>query len=252
MWKKTEEMAKRHEQGGSLWLKLASDGDKAIVVFLGEPHLREVCFVDGKYVEVDDALKAQGLKSSLRVSLNVALFDSKEVKVLEQGVVFFKDLVRVRDKSGLEKWAFELQRHGAAKDPKTTYSILPKHKLSAEQHKAFNGAPFRSPSPPQRGRGRPHRDAARHVATRASRATRRGERRCGSSLSSALSSSRERAVIQTLCGQDARANHGDTMMNTRARDDARELGDVPSQLAALHTMSVVACASVPGVGRRAA
>ena len=38
MWQQTEEMAKKHDQGGSLWLKLAADGDKAVVVFLGEPH----------------------------------------------------------------------------------------------------------------------------------------------------------------------------------------------------------------------
>jgi len=141
MWQQTEELAKKHDQGGSLWLKLAGDGDKAVVVFLGEPHPREVCFVDGKYVEFDDKLKAQGLKPSLRVALNVALFDSKEVKVLEQGVMFFKDLVRVREKYGLEKWAFEIQRHGAAKDPKTTYSILPEHQLSAEQQKSFQALP---------------------------------------------------------------------------------------------------------------
>jgi hypothetical protein len=141
MWQQTEEMAKKHDQGGSLWLKLAADGDKAVVVFLGEPHPREVCFVDGKYVELDDKAKAAGLKPSLRVALNVALFDSKEVKVLEQGVMFFKDLVRVREKYGLEKWAFEIQRHGAAKDPKTTYSILPEHQLSAEQQKAFQALP---------------------------------------------------------------------------------------------------------------
>lgn len=137
MWQQTEEMAKKHDQGGSLWLKLANDGDKAVVVFLGEPHPREVCFIDGKYVEFDDKLKAQGHRPSLRVALNVALYDSKEVKVFEQGVLFFKDLIRVRDKYGLEKWAFEIQRHGAAKDPKTTYSILPEHQLSAEQQQAF-------------------------------------------------------------------------------------------------------------------
>ena len=141
MWQQTEEMAKKHDQGGSLWLKLAGDGDKAVVVFLGEPHPREVAFVDGKYVDVDDAMKASGVKASLRVALNVALYDSKEVKVLEQGVMFFKDLVRVREKYGLEKWAFEIQRHGAAKDPKTTYSILPEHQLSAEQQKAFQALP---------------------------------------------------------------------------------------------------------------
>lgn len=141
MWQQTEEMAKKHDQGGSLWLKLAADGDKAVVVFLGEPHPREVAFVDGKYVEVDEKMKAAGTKASLRVALNVALYDSKEVKVLEQGVMFFKDLVRVREKYGIEKWAFEIQRHGAAKDPKTTYSILPEHQLSAEQQKAFQALP---------------------------------------------------------------------------------------------------------------
>jgi len=141
MWQQTEEMAKKHDQGGSLWLKLGNDGDKAAVVFLGEPHPREVCFVDGKYMPFDEELKAQGLKPSLRVALSVALYDSKEVKVLEQGVMFFKDLVRVREKYGLEKWAFEIQRHGAAKDPETTYSILPEHQLSPEQQEAFQALP---------------------------------------------------------------------------------------------------------------
>jgi hypothetical protein len=94
-------------------------------VFLGEPYPREVSFVDGKYVPVRREGEGGRGKVSLRVALNVALYDSKEVKVLEQGVMFFKDLVRVREKYGLEKWAFEIQRHGAAKDPKTTYSILP-------------------------------------------------------------------------------------------------------------------------------
>jgi hypothetical protein len=142
MWQQTEEMAKKHDQGGSLWLKLQNDGDKAVVVFLGEPFPREVCFADGKYLPFDDKLKAQGLKPSLRVALSVALYDSKEVKVLEQGVMFFKDLVRVREKYGLDKWAFEIQRHGAAKDPKTTYSILPEHQLTAEEQRAFQALPM--------------------------------------------------------------------------------------------------------------
>ena len=141
MWQQTEEMAKKHDQGGSNWLKLAGDGDKAVVVFLGEPFPREVCFAEGKYVPYDDKAKAQGLKPSLRVALNVALFDSKEMKVLEQGVMFFKDLVRVREKYGLDKWAFEVQRHGAPKDPKTHYSILPEHQLSTEQQRSFQALP---------------------------------------------------------------------------------------------------------------
>lgn len=142
MWERTEAMAQKHEQGGSTWVKLANDGDKAVVVFLGEPFPREVSFVDGKYLPFDDKLRAQGLKPSLRVAFNVALFDTKEVKVLEQGVVFFKDLVRIREKYGLEKWAFEVQRHGAAKDPKTTYSILPEKQLTLEEQHEFRALPL--------------------------------------------------------------------------------------------------------------
>jgi len=126
-------MAKQHEQSGGDWLKLQNDGDKVVVVFLGQPFPREVCFVDGKFIPMTDALKAQGCKPALRVALNVAVFGSKEVKVLEQGVRFFKDLVRVRDKYTLEKWAFEVTRHGVAKDTNTTYSILPDQQLTAEQ-----------------------------------------------------------------------------------------------------------------------
>ncbi len=137
MWEQAEEMAKKHDADSSTWLKLANDEDKAVVVFLGEPYPREVSFVDGKYVPADDAVRAAGHKVSLRVAYNVALPETGEVKVLEQGVMFFKDLVRVREKYGLEKWAFEVQRHGAAKDPKTTYSILPERQLTAEERKSF-------------------------------------------------------------------------------------------------------------------
>jgi hypothetical protein len=137
MWQQTEELAKKHDQGNSTWLKLVNDGDKAVVVVLGEPYPREVCFVDGKYMPFDEKLKAEGHKASLRVAFNVAQFDTKEVKVLEQGVVFFKDLMQVREKYGLDKWAFEIRRNGAAKDPKTTYSILPEHQLTPAQQEEF-------------------------------------------------------------------------------------------------------------------
>jgi len=137
MWEQTEELARKHDADSSTWLKLANDGDKAVVVFVGEPYPREVSFVDGKYVPADDAVRAAGHKVSLRVAYNVVLPDTGEAKVLEQGVMFFKDLVRVREKYGLEKWAFEVQRHGAAKDPKTTYSILPERQLTADERKSL-------------------------------------------------------------------------------------------------------------------
>ncbi len=139
MWQKTEELAKQHDQQGGAWLRLQNDGDTAVVVFLGEPYPRQVCFVDGKYHVATEELKAAGHKASLRVALNVLLLETKEVKVLEQGVVFFKDLVRVRDKYGLSDWAFEVTRNGAPKDPKTNYSILPERQLSAEEKRLIQG-----------------------------------------------------------------------------------------------------------------
>ena len=137
LWQQTEEMAKKHDQSSSTWLRLANDGDRAVVVVLGDPFPREVVFIDNKYVVLTEKLKAEGNKGSLRVAFNVAMFDTKEVKVLEQGVVFFKDLNQVREKYGLTKWAFEIRRSGAAKDPKTTYSILPEHQLSPAQQQEF-------------------------------------------------------------------------------------------------------------------
>ncbi len=137
MWDRTAEMAKRHDQGSSTWLKLADDGDKEVVVFLGEPYPREVVFLDGKYTPLTEELKAQGHKGSLRVAFNVALYGTKEVKILEQGAVFFKQLLQVRSKRSLEEWAFEVQRHGAARDKSTTYSLLPEHNLSPEEQAEF-------------------------------------------------------------------------------------------------------------------
>ena len=142
MWDHTEEMAKKHDQGSSTWLKLADDGDKEVVVFLGEPYPREVVFLDGKYEPFTEDLKAKGHKASLRVAFNVALYESQEVKVLEQGVVFFKQLLQIRSKRRLEDWAFEIERHGAARDKNTSYSLLPEHKLTPEQQAEFQALPL--------------------------------------------------------------------------------------------------------------
>jgi hypothetical protein len=47
------------------------------------------------------------------------------VKILDGGINLFSDVIKCREKYGLDKMLFEIQRHGAAGDPKTTYSVLP-------------------------------------------------------------------------------------------------------------------------------
>lgn len=55
------------------------------------------------------------------------------MKIIEGGNRWFLDVLKVRKKYGLDDWAFEIERHGAANSTKTTYAILPDVRLSAHQ-----------------------------------------------------------------------------------------------------------------------
>lgn len=132
-WEKSKDLADRHSEGAGPWLRLANDGDKAVGVFLGDPFPREVHFVE-RYVTCAGASCphcGDGKRPSLRVAIN--FHTGKELRVFEMGTVTFKDLLKVRDKYGLDKWSFEIERHGESGDPKTTYSILPEERLSEKQ-----------------------------------------------------------------------------------------------------------------------
>lgn len=116
--------------GTGKFINLRDDGDRFVGVFLGEPATREVVFVGGRTEEFTDQHRAQGLRPRLTISLNVATYPDKQVKIYECGARVFKDILRVRDKYGLENWAFEVQRHGAKGDQDTTYSVMPEHQLT--------------------------------------------------------------------------------------------------------------------------
>ncbi|WP_255217529.1 hypothetical protein [Myxococcus sp. AM010] len=140
---RTQELAKQPKEAGDAWLKLEYDGDSAVVVFLGEPHPRDVAFIDNKFVPFTRRLKVEGHKPVLRFTHNVALFETREVKVLEYGIASFKEVLRMRHAFGLETWAVEVQRHGAAKDWwQTRYSLQPERRLSPEQQQAFQRLPL--------------------------------------------------------------------------------------------------------------
>ena len=137
----TSECIRRAES--SLWVNLRDNGDKVVGVFLGDPHPREVVWTGERYVdastpEAKPSLKA-GKKPSLRIAINLAVRTEHgwEVKALEQTAAFFKDVMKVDQKYSLDGWIFEIQRHGAAGDPKTTYSILPEEKITKAHVKAL-------------------------------------------------------------------------------------------------------------------
>jgi hypothetical protein len=127
-WDKATKLAKDHAQQGGVFVKLANHGDKVVGAFVGEPHAREVVWTGERYEEFD-AQKHAGAKPALRISFNFFVPAENAMKVIEGGRMWFTDVLKVRDKYGLEKWLFEIERHGEANSPKTTYSILPDTKV---------------------------------------------------------------------------------------------------------------------------
>ena len=131
-WDQAQEMAEKHANQGGIFARLSSDGDKVIGVFTGEPFSRELHWTGDRYEECTGGgceHCAAGKRSTLKVMLNFFVPAEGLMKVIEGGVSWFKDVLKVRDKYGLDKWLFEIERHGEAGDPKTTYSILPEEKL---------------------------------------------------------------------------------------------------------------------------
>lgn len=123
---------------GGRFMKLA-DGESAVVVFVGDPHPREVAFVDGRYLDASDP-DAAGAKATTRVAINVVHLHNMQVQVLEQGATFFRDLLAIRKKYGLDKWAFEITRQGTGLT--TKYKILPDTQLSDEQRAKIDALPL--------------------------------------------------------------------------------------------------------------
>lgn len=132
-WDMATSMADKHANSGGIFVRLAANGDKIIGALCGEPYAREVIWTGERYEVFDENNSAhQGKRPSLRVMLNFFVPAENAMKVIEGGTVWFKDVLKVRDKYGLDKWLFEIERHGDAGDPKTTYSILPEEKLDDE------------------------------------------------------------------------------------------------------------------------
>lgn len=134
-WNAAKELSDKHENTNGIFVRLANNGDKVVGALCGEPHAREVHWTGERYEDCSGdgcSTCTGGKKPSLRVALNLFTLPERSMKIIEGGAVWFKDVLKVRDKYGVENWSFEIERHGEAKDPKTTYSILPEEKLTDE------------------------------------------------------------------------------------------------------------------------
>jgi len=141
-WDQAKGLADKHSGSGSgLFVRLANDRDKVVGVFVGDPYARETHWTGERYEVCTGegcSICAEGKRPNLRVSMNFYVPAERDLKIIEGGVTWFKDLLKARDKYGLDKWLFEIERHGAAGDPKTSYTILPEEKLTPEQIKEID------------------------------------------------------------------------------------------------------------------
>jgi hypothetical protein len=107
-WHHAEELAEKVESASDgLFVKLANDGDKVVGAFVGEPYAREVHWSGERYVSClgeGCSFCESGKKPSLRVSINFFQLPEHSLKIAEGGIVWFKDLVKVREKYGLDTW----------------------------------------------------------------------------------------------------------------------------------------------------
>jgi hypothetical protein len=104
-----------------VWLNLRQDNDKIILVFLGDPYAYEI--------------PREGREPKLEIAINVAIYNTGVVRVLSLSTKTFRTLCQVRDKYGLDNWAFEFTRHGVANNPDPTYTILVEKQLQEDKKK---------------------------------------------------------------------------------------------------------------------
>ena len=132
-WDKAKRKAEEHAQQSGVFAKLANDGDRVVGVFVGDPYAREVVWTGERYETFDpDSPTPKEGRKTLRVSLNFFVPADNAMKVIEGGTTWFKDVLKIKEKYGVKNWQFEVERHGDAGNPKTTYSILPEEKIDDE------------------------------------------------------------------------------------------------------------------------
>jgi hypothetical protein len=122
-WDNAKKLADKHVNQGGFFVRLQNDGDTVVGVFSGEPYAKEVYWDGQKYLDAPP--EGGGAKASLRVALNFFVPGEGAMKIIEGGTAWFKDVLEIREKYGLDQWVFEVKRRGKKGDPKTKYSILP-------------------------------------------------------------------------------------------------------------------------------
>jgi hypothetical protein len=145
-WDKAKAHAEEANKRGGMFVKLENDGDKVVGVFIGDPHTQDTHWTgSGTEICTGEGCKkcAAGERASFKAKMNFYTLSEtlgggktvevKKMQIMNLSLNTFKDVLKVRDKYGLDKRAFEVERKGKKGDTKTSYTVLPDMELSAEQ-----------------------------------------------------------------------------------------------------------------------
>ena len=128
---------KRAAESGGMFLSLKNDGDKTVGVFVGDPKVVDLYYdkKTEKYEPYTEEHKAKGLQPSPRFMMNFWVRSERVCRIWEFNGQTFGDVIAAKEKYTFDTFAFEICRHGKAKDTKTSYTVLPETKepLTAEE-----------------------------------------------------------------------------------------------------------------------
>ena len=135
-WETVEKLIEeKYNEGGKL---IIPPYFSSFVVFRGEPYAYEAVWEDPKWVPFNNEYALhKDIKPALRVLINVAVVSDSVIptligyKFFEMDVSTFRDLSRLRDKYGLDKWIFQI-RSLDEDIASPCYEILPNNKLEGD------------------------------------------------------------------------------------------------------------------------
>lgn len=131
-----EEPDKSARSSSDPLIHLLNDRDSIVGAFVGNPLAREVHWGGYQYDDcsgVDCPYCRIGQSAQFRVSMNFFVPEKNEMRIIEGGDRWFRDLLKVRNKYGLDKWFFEVERRHDTSKSWPRYSILPDRKIGAAQ-----------------------------------------------------------------------------------------------------------------------
>jgi hypothetical protein len=139
-WDAVSKQVAATEDPGPSWLQLHT-GVPVVVAFIGDPWTYEALWTTRwERFDPNDPLHA-GCTPRLRIALACYDMATGKVCVMEGDVPWFKDVLRLREKYGLDGWCFELTLHDAETEPCPTISVLREQGLTLKERAHIGALP---------------------------------------------------------------------------------------------------------------